>query len=153
MKKTNITSVDFVDPEISISWKMKEADLISILKCDKKDSRFYTFEAKLLPENIPVFNRVTFLNFGFKIEIIVLKTMKEIERNSTSVYIDKNKTNVLHDYVKEKYGNPKFFSKIYSFVSMPFYYQRWIFDKFKLTHKYQDSVIGFYECLLFEVNY
>ncbi|WP_176238784.1 hypothetical protein [Mariniplasma anaerobium] len=151
--KTNVTGIEFIDPKININWKLTEEDLVNILKCERNDSHFYIFEAKLYPIDIDVFSRITFNDFGYKMEIIVSQTKQERDKNSKAIYIDTNNMNILHNYVEEKFGSPKFFSKLISIINKPFYNHRWTFDDFKLSHKYQDSVIGFYECLLFDVKY
>ncbi len=153
MLKTNVTGIEFVDPKINIPWDLKEEDFVRLLKCDKKDSRFYLFKAKLHPVGIDVINRISFQDSGFKLEIIASQTLEETNKDSKVIRMNAHNTNFLHDYAKEKFGVPKFFSRIFSALDKPFYYYRWTFDHFKLSHKYQDSVIGFYECLFFEVKY
>lgn len=151
--KTNVTGIEFIDPKININWELKEEDLVNILKCERNESHFYIFEAKLYPVDIDVFSRITFNDFGYKMEIIVSQTKQDRDKNTNTIYIDTNNMNILHNYVEEKFGSPKFFSKLISIINKPFYNYRWTFGHFKLSHKYQDSVIGFYECLLFDVKY
>ena len=38
--KKNITGIEFIDPKISISWELKEEDLVNMLKCEKKSLVF-----------------------------------------------------------------------------------------------------------------
>lgn len=151
--KKNITGIEFIDPKISISWELKEEDLVNMLKCEKKESRFYIFEAKLSPVDIEVFNRLTFHDFGYKLEVIVSQTKVEREKNAKAIYIDTNNINILKDFVEEKFGLPKFFSRLFSAINKPFYIHRWTFANLKISHKYQDSVGGFFEWLIFDVKY
>lgn len=153
MLKKNVAGIEFVDPDINISWNLKEEDFVRLLKCDKKDSRFYLFKANLHPVGIDVINRISFHDSGFKMEIIVSQTLVERPRDSKVIRINTHNTNFLHDYAEKNFGVPKCFSRIFSALEKPFYHYRWTFDHLKLFHKYQDSVIGFYECLLFEVKY
>ncbi len=153
MKKNNITGIDFIDPKIRIDWNMKEDDLINLLQCNKNDSRFYVFENKISSDKIDVVNRVSFFDSGFQIEIIVSQTKQEIDKKAKTIYIDTKNNNLLQKYGEEKFGKPKFFSKLFSIINKPFYIYRWKFDKLKISHKYQDSVIGFYESLICKVTY
>ncbi|XMB71654.1 hypothetical protein RJI07_05970 [Mycoplasmatota bacterium WC30] len=153
MKKNDIIGIDFIEPNIRIDWNMKEDDLINLLQCNKNDSRIYVFENKISSEKIDVFNRISFFDSGYQLEIIVSKTKQEIDKKAKTLYIDTKNNNLLQNYVEEKFGKPKFFSKLFSIINKPFYIYRWKFDKFKLSHKYHDSVTGFYERLLFKVTY
>ena len=63
--KKNISGIEFLDPKLSISWTLKEEDLISLLRCEKNEAHAYNFEAKLYPENIRVFSFITFNDKGF----------------------------------------------------------------------------------------
>lgn len=151
--KKNISGIEFIDPKISISWKLKEEDLISLLGCEKNESNVYNFEAKLYPENIDVFCFVAFNDRGFRIDINVAQTKVGRAQGSKVIYIDENNTNTLKDYLHARVGAPKFISKLFSILNKPFYIHRWVFDNLKITHKYQDSVGGFYESLIFEVKW
>ena len=151
--KSVIPFIEFVDPNIKINWEFKEMELISFLKCEKSESRVYNFEAKLHPENIDVFSFVTFNDKGFKIDINVAQTKVDIVQGSKLIYIDENNTNILKDYLKSRLGSPRFISRLFSVLNNPFYIHRWTFEKINITHKYQDSVGGFYESLIFDVKY
>jgi len=151
--KKNFTGIEFIDPKICIDWKLKEEDLISLLGCEKNESRFYTFEAKLSPVDIEVFNRIIFHDLGYKMEVIVTQTKVERDTNSKAIYIDENNTNTLKNYIDDKFGSPKFFSRLFSILNKPFYIHRWTFANLKVTHKYQDYAGGFFEWLIIDVKY
>lgn len=151
--KPVISCIEFVDPNIKINWELKEKELISFLKCEKSESRDYNFEAKLCPENIDVFCSVAFNDKGYKIDITVAQTKVDKVQGSKSIYINENNTNLLKDYLNSRLGSPKFISRLFSVLNKPFYIHRWTFEKINITHKFQDSVSGFYESLIFDVKY
>ena len=153
MKLAKLKGVEFINPNVLIDWRMQEEELVNILKCELSKSHFYVFDAKLPGVNVDVSNRITFYNWGFKLEIIVTQTKISRKENSKTIYVDTGKMNVLKEYVEKRFGSPKFFSRIFSALNKPFYNHMWKFENIKLKHKYQDSVIGFYECLLFNVEY
>lgn len=148
---TSISGLDYKEPSIKINWELKEAELVRFLKCAENESHAYTFEAKLSPENIDVFNVVTFNEKGFKLEVIVSQTKVERLQDSKLINIDESNNNTLKEYLEDRFGQPKFFSKLFSILNKPFYIHRWSFNNLKITHKYQDSVGGFYESLILEV--
>lgn len=150
---TSVSGLDFKEPDIKINWELKEAELVSFLKCSENESHMYNFEAKLFPENIDVFNVITFNESGFKLEVIVSQTKVERLQDSKVIYINESNTNTLKDFLQDRFGSPKLFSKLFSILNKPFYIHRWSFDNLKITHKYQDSVSGFYESLTFDVKW
>lgn len=105
-----------------------------MLKCEKNESRFYIFEAKLSPLDLEVLNRITFLDFDYKMEIMISQTTAQKETNPKAIFIDPNNVNILKDYVHEKFGTPKFFSILFSAINEPFYNHRWTFAHLKVTH-------------------
>ena len=154
MKKNIDTfGLEFQEPNISINWELNEEELVSSLNCAKNETHTYSFDAKLLPENIIVFNVVTFNEIGYKLEVIVSQTKVEKLQDSKVIYIDENNNNTLKDFLQDRFGSPKLFSKLFSMLNKPFYIHRWSFNDLKITHKYQDSVSGFYESLTFIVKW
>lgn len=153
MKLAKLKGIEFSNPSILINWRMQEEELVNILKCEQAESHFYIFDAQLADTNVDVSNRITFYSGGFKLEIIVTQTKISKQENSKTIYINTDNMNVLKEYVENRFGSPKLFSRIFSAINKPFYSYTWEFDNVKLKHKYQDSVIGFYECLLFNVEY
>lgn len=151
--KTDFSTVEFIEPSISISWNLKEEDLVDFLKCGQNESHTYKFEAKLYPVNKDVFTFITFNEKGFKLEVISYELIVERQQGSKVIYTSENINSTLKNYIKEKIGSPKIISRLFSIFDKPFYNHQWTFDKLKVTHKYQDSVGGFYESLTFDVKY
>ena len=151
--KTGILDIEFTKPNVIINCELKETELVSLLKCEKSESHKYTFEAKLFPSNIIVFNIITFNESGFRLEMIISETAVEQLESSKNIYINDNKTNILKDYLYGKFGSPRLRSKLHSILIKPFYIHRWTLENLNITHKYQDSVGGFYESLMIDVSY
>lgn len=151
--KKSVSCLEFTDPSISIPWQLNEDDFIKRLEFEMNESRTYSFEAKLFPLNRDVYNVITFNEKGYEFKVIIYQLVVEKRHNSKKNYIHHDNTNYLKDYLQDKFGPPKFISKLVSIVNKPFYTYRWTFENLKITHKYQDSVGGFYESLLIDVQY
>lgn len=98
-------------------------------------------------------NMFTFNEKGFKLNVIIYHSLVEKMQDSKIIFNDDDNINYLKDYLIEKFGPPTFISKLVSLFNKPFYMYRWTFENLKITHKYQDSVGGFYESLLIVVQY
>ena len=154
MKKiTDISGLEFQEPKININWQLKEEELVNLLNCAKNETHIYSFEAKLFPENIGVFNVFIFNEKGFILEVVVSQTKVERPQDSKIIYIDENNNNILKNYLQDRFGSPKLISKLFWILNKPFYIHRWSFNNLTITHKYQDSVGGFYESLTFDVKW
>lgn len=131
--------------------EFKRKQLNKIFRIRKNESNIYSFEATLLPIKLKVSNTIKFHEKGFKLDIVVLETTSY--RDSNTIYIDENKIMKMKQYLEENLGKPSFISSIISSLNKPFYSYKWKFEKIKISHKYKDSVGGFYELLTFDVNY
>lgn len=151
--KKRVSCLEFTDPSISIPWQLNEDDFLRLLKFERNESHIYNFKAKLAPLNMSVNNMFTFNEKGYEFKVIIYQSVVEKRHNSKKNYIHHDNTNYLKDYLQDKFGPPKVISKLVSIVNKPFYTYRWTFENLKFTHKYQDSVGGFYESLLIGVQY
>lgn len=145
-----LNSISFEKPEVKINFNMSEQQFIELLKVDRSENGFYTFDAKMENLDCELFVRVNFDKDCLKMELCIFD--ENLKRTENIIRVNLDKTNVLKEYTLKTLGQPTCLSSMFSAINKPFYIYKWKFKDLRVIHKYQDSVGGIYESLIFETK-
>lgn len=122
-------------------------EFLDLLKTEKNDDKFYTFNAKIKDIDCDIFVKANFKQSNLKIELCIYQNEKLKSEESNVIQINLDKTNVLKEYTLKHFGKPTRLSSMFSAINKPFYIYKWKTNTLSITHKYQDSAGGIYESL------
>lgn len=152
MKTLNFDTIEFFDPNIKIELTIDEDNFLNRIGMRKNNLGFYNFVSHITDKHIDVQVFITFNANVLTIQIVTIGSISVMNKMSKIIHINPRNTNLLGDFVSEKFGKATRISRIFSKINGPFYILKWKHKNISIIHKFQDSHDGLKESLTFTVS-